>query len=173
MAFREMIIAVDKDTQRIVWTTPYREWPRMMPSTAQLAVFAWRGNMDVDNAALEGFEVRHDRGNLSLSGPFPDGEEKQRLLFVREKCILCWRWLIQLHDLQLSTQGLLPGISLGANNTNDRKLFEEEKARMAEVIAQEIAQYHDMIWISSTREELESVAMDIASKRHHNRQPYY
>lgn len=173
MQFRELIIAVDKETQRIVWHTPYREWPRMMPSTAQLAIFPWRGNTDVTNKSIDNLTVKHDRGGLALVDEFPDGAEKDRLLFVREQCILCWRWLIQLHDLRLSTVGLLPGIPLGKAGSNDRKLFEEEQSRMVDVITEEIAQYHDMIWMASDMDELELVATEMASKRHHNRQPYY
>lgn len=173
MPFREMIMAVDKESQRVIWHTPYREWPRMMPSTAQLAVFAWRGSVDVKDQDFDDLNVRHDRRGIELSSFDGDESEKERLLFAREKCILCWRWLIQLHDLRLSTMGLLPGIPLGKKNTNDRELFEQEQSRMIEVIADEINRYHDRIWLAADPKELELLAQEMAGPRHHNRQPYY
>lgn len=171
--FRELLIAVDKETQRVVWRTHYREWPRMMPSDPNLAVFPWRGFTEVQLNDIDDLRVIHDKAEIRIADVEFSKNEKERLLFLREKCMLCWRWLIQLHDLQRSVQGFLPFYPLGKEGTNDRKLFYEEQSRVMKVIVDEIEENHDKIWLAKDSDELSEIAEHIASKRHHNRQSYY
>jgi len=171
--FRELLIGVDKETQIIVWYTPYREWPRMMPSDPNLAIFPWRGFTDIALKDMDELKVIHDKANLHLKEQEIPMLEKERLLFQRKKCMLCWRWLIQLHDLQRSVQGFLPSLPLGKEGTQDRKLFHEEQSRVSKVIAEEITENHDRIWLARDSDELMAIAEHLASKRHHNRQSYY
>lgn len=173
MVFRELLIAVDKSTQRIVWKTPYREWPRMMPSDPNLAIFPWRGYTEVQLKDMDDLRVIHDRADIRILDQEIPKPEKERLLLLREKCMLCWRWLIQLHDLQKSVQGFLPFMPLGKEGTQDRKLFYEEQSRVSKIIAEEITDNHDRIWLAMDMDELSEIAEHLASKRHHNRQPYY
>jgi hypothetical protein len=167
----DILIAVDKESTRIVWHRAYREWPRMMPDTPMVAVFNWIGTTDATPDQINSFEVVNERTQLKWIGP-PTEQEKQRLTLLAAKCKICWSWLIQLNDLSRTVSGYLPDIPIGKTGTNDRGLFEQENSRVKDIIAEEIATYHSKIWTASSQEELEILVAQLVQQRHGNIQAY-
>jgi hypothetical protein len=166
-----ILIAVDKESSRVAWHTAYRDWPRMMPDTPMLSVFNWIGESEVTPEQLISFEVINQNTYLIPAEPV-SLVEKERLTLLTTKCNICWRWLIQLHDLSRTTSGYLPDIPIGKAGTNDRDLFEQESRRMKDMIAEEITTYHSKIWLASSQAELEILVAELVQLRHSNIQAY-
>jgi hypothetical protein len=154
-----IIIGLDRPSSRIVWYTEYRDWPKMIPSDPHISVYNWYGSSNVTPLELNNFGVVNIDGRLLRSEPNLDDLPKLNL--IRKKCKICWRWLTQLNQMYNSTCSYLPNIPLGKPNSNDRKLFLEEQQKVADMISIEIANYHHLIWMASTEEELDGLVEKI------------
>jgi len=167
----DILIAIDKESSRVVWHRANRDWPRMMPDTPMLSVFNWIGDSEVTPEQLNSFEVINQKTQLVHAGPVT-ASEKERLTLLATKCKICWSWLIQLNDLARTASGYLPDVPIGKAGTNDRDLFEQESRRMKDMIAEEIATYHSKIWLASSQAELEVLVAELVQLRHSNIQAY-
>lgn len=168
----DILIAVDKESSRVVWHRAYRDWPCMMPDTPMLSVFNWIGDAEeVTPEHINSFEVINENTQLVPAEPVTP-EEKERLTLLATKCKICWSWLIQLNDLARTASGYLPDVPIGKAGTNDRNLFEQESQRMKDMIAEEIATYHSKIWLANTQLELEELVVQLTRLRHNNIQAY-
>ena len=81
------------------------------------------------------------------------------------KCRVCWRWLKGLYDWQRSVTSYLPDVPVGKKGSTERQLYNDQKEAIAEIIAEEIADFHHIIWQAKTIEELEVIADNLHDKR--------
>lgn len=171
---RNLLVVMDRETDRLVWATPYQEWPRLVPGLATLSSFQYFDPEGPSMVDINDLMVRRELGdgNKFIKVGLPIGAEFRKLILLKAKCDLTWRWLIGLHRLSLSVQGYIPNVPLGLPGTNDRALFEQELATVRENIAREINDNHWRIWAAETSSELEKIEQDLLVNRHSS-QIYY
>jgi hypothetical protein len=165
-----VLVAVEKEINRIAWISPYKEWPRLRPLDPYLSILSYRGIITTAKMQnIYDFQVTLAEDKLIQLGPV-DAEQKSRLVLLNRKCAVCYRWLSGLHLLSMSVDGYIPDVPLGRTGTNDRMLFEQERTIMREIIATEIANNHHLIWDAVDIQELERIAEHLGEKRHRNQQ---
>lgn len=172
---RKFLVALDKESNRLVWAIAYQDWPRLVPGTPHLSVFLWASTTGPTLKDINQLKVQKDpdlRNQYMLVDP-PEGAEWERLMLLREKCKLNWHWLKNLYQLSRSVQGYLPGVPLGLPGSNDRALFEQEAQRINDVIAEEIANNHWRIWAANSQDELDQLRVDLFASRQNNPQGYF
>lgn len=172
---RKFLVALDQESDRLIWGIPYQEWPRLVPGTPHLAVFQWINKTDITLKQINGVEVKKDpeaKGVFFTVDP-PIGEELERITLLRKKCNLTWRWLRNLHQLWRSVQGHLPGVPLGLPGSNDRALFNQEQQRINDIIAEEIHNNHWRIWTAESTEALDIIEGQVFAARQNNAQGHY
>lgn len=172
---RKFLVALDRESERLIWAVTYQDWPRLVPATPHLSVFLWSSQSGPTLRDINQFKTKKDpnkRNQYMLVDP-PQGAELERLALSREKCILTWHWLKNLHQLSRSVQGYLPGVPLGLPGSNDRSLFEQEAQRINETIAEEIANNHWRIWTANNLEELDQLRNSLFVNRQNNPQGYF
>jgi hypothetical protein len=163
--FEDVMFITDKDTGLVVFHCAYREWPRMIPTNPMLSVNRTVVNLNknkdykkyANNFQLvfsEGELIYQDVNNL-------DEETLSKYIFNKEQCNVCWRWLCNMHRRLRYYEGYLPGVPIGKQGTNERKLFIEEQIRYKELMANEISENYHLIWLASNTEELELISEKI------------
>ena len=161
--FEDIMIITDKDNGVIIFNAPYREWPRMIPTNPLLNVnriiINLNKNKDYKKYA-NNFQLVFYEGEL-LYKDLLDEETIVKYQLYKEQCSVCWRWLCNMHRRLRYHEGYLPGVPMGKQGTNERKLFLEEQNRYRELIANEIDDNYNLIWATNSSEELELLAEQI------------
>lgn len=160
----DLLIAIDADTNRIVWNAPYREWPRMVPAIGTLSIQRYRDNKAITDQSIADSTKTYIQRRMQTV-PMATGEELKRLVLLKEKCRVCWRWLNSLHNRVRQNSCYLPDIPLGKSGTNARSLFLSEQIKQQDMIAAEIDDNHHLIWLASNMEELTLIADRLAEQR--------
>lgn len=160
--WENLLVVVDKRTERMVFRSFWTEWPQMIPGNNMFAVRNWRGWNDWSDEDWNNFKlnwgdimrpVERDETPLSDS-------DRARLHVEREKSAVAWRWLNVLYSLHRSTEGMIPGIHL-YESESERRLIEQERQSVNELIRKDLSQHWTKIWDASSMEEIESLAEEL------------
>jgi hypothetical protein len=163
--WENLLLVIDKPTNRIVFRTPWSDWPQMIPTSHQLAVRNYKGWVDFSDTQWNDFQVAWPRLMYGLETYDPqthplDRETNSRLLVEREKSALAWRWLNVLYAFDRSVTGMIPGIDL-VDSDAELKLLEQERAVVKSMIAQDLKKHWKRIWEATSNEELVAIANEI------------
>ena len=163
--WENLLLVMDKPTERIVFRAPWKEWPQMIPSTSQHVVRNYNGWTEFSDSDWSGFRVAWPRlvHGLELydENIVPiDSVTRDRLVVERIKSGLAWRWLNVLYSFDRSVSGMIPGIDV-VDNEIELKLLQQERESVKKMIADDLKKNWQRIWEASSKTELDAIAAEL------------
>lgn len=168
MKWENLLVVIDKATNRLVYRAAWADWPQMIPATTDHIVRNWKGFNNWTNDDWNKFEIvwpdlTQSVTRASEANILPlTTEEHDRLCIERDKCGLAWRWLNVLYSLNKSVMGMIPGIDI-ADTLAELNLIKQERSIIQCMIKDDIQTYWHRIWEAKSLEEIESIAIEIKS----------
>ena len=165
--YQDLLLVVKKTTNRVVFRTMYSEWPRMISASPDYIVR--RRQDDISFSDTQWNSVIWQKFRLEIKPILPD--EMSTFKVDNLKCRVAWTWLNVLHNANISTMGMLPGIDL-CDTMVELSHLEQERLAIKELIKSELKQYWSPLWNANTIEEIERIATELNLQNNFNQAVY-